>query len=48
MKFNKYRQMQWTDTEMSRKKRKKKAQSLINKQDYESINKKIVCIVAVA
>ena len=48
MKSDKYRQIQWTNTEMNRNKKERKAQNLINKQSCESINKKNVYVVAVA
>ena len=48
MKSDKYKWMQWTNTEMNRNRRKKEAQSLTDKQDCKSINKKNVCVVAVA
>ena len=47
MKFDKYKWMWWTNTEINRNRRKREAQSLINKQNYKSINKKNICVVAV-
>ena len=48
MKFNEYKWIQWTNTEINRNKREKEAQSSIDRQDCKSINKKNMYIVAVA
>ena len=47
MKSDKYKWIQWINTEISKNKRERKAQSSINKQNCKSINKKNVCVVAV-